>query len=74
MIYAYYDLLFFMMRLNRKVSIRLMLKSLYYLLFDFQNMYGWTLSYVKHKYAIVRAVDSTWSKVSLHESHTVKYP
>jgi hypothetical protein len=50
------------------------LKSCCYLLFDFRQLHGWTLSYAKQKYAIRREVESTWAKVSIHEAHTVKYP
>jgi len=72
MIYVYYDLLVFMMILNRKISLRLTLKSFYYLLFGFETMHGWTLSYLKQKYGIKRTIESTWAKLTIHEARIVQ--
>jgi glycosyltransferase involved in cell wall biosynthesis len=74
MIYAYYDLIVFIMRLNRRISLRLTLKSFYYLLFSFETMHGWTLSYLKQKYCIMRTIESSWAKLTIHEARIVQYP
>lgn len=73
-IVAYYDLLFLMMKSNGKLSFRMTLKSFYYLLFDFQQLHGWTLSYAKEKYAIRREIESMWATGSINEAHNVNFP